>query len=234
MSPARPAPEPESTHTPAAATTPMSHRRCHSHADVTSVCRTAAADRRQRHDRVQVRTPEETRDSLNGVERFRGDAPRNCVRLRRELRDASSLRGGNVGTGPGFCPPARSELRLPRVGRFPRTPRLRPTVQMMNKENVITVIKHSIKRVEAADLDELMPLMRAYCDFYEVSPPDVDLLALVTALIDDPEREGVQLLARDPGGRVAGFATLYWTWSTTKASRIGIMNDLFVAERARG
>ncbi len=104
----------------------------------------------------------------------------------------------------------------------------------MNKENVTTVIKHSIKRVEVADLDELMPLMRAYCDFYEVSPPDVDLLALVTALIDDPEREGVQQLARDPGGRVAGFATLYWTWSTTNASRIGIMNDLFVAERARG
>lgn len=96
------------------------------------------------------------------------------------------------------------------------------------------MIKHFIKRVEAADLEELLPLMRAYCDFYEVSPPDADLLALATALIDDPEREGVQLLARDPGGRAAGFATLYWTWSTTSASRIGVMNDLFVAERARG
>lgn len=96
------------------------------------------------------------------------------------------------------------------------------------------VTEHSIKRVGAADLDELLPLMRSYCDFYEVSPTDADLLALARALIDDPEHEGVQLLARDGGGVGAGFATLYWTWSTSSASRIGVMNDLFVAERARG
>ncbi len=76
--------------------------------------------------------------------------------------------------------------------------------------------------------------MRAYCDFYEVAPADADLLALATALIDDPEHEGVQLLARGPGRRVEGFATLYWSWSTADASRIGVMNDLFVAETARG
>jgi GNAT superfamily N-acetyltransferase len=96
------------------------------------------------------------------------------------------------------------------------------------------VTEHSIRTVGAADLDELLPLMRSYCDFYGVSPTDADLLALARALTDDPEHEGVQLLARDSGGLVAGFATLYWTWSTTNAFRIGVMNDLFVAERARG
>jgi GNAT superfamily N-acetyltransferase len=85
----------------------------------------------------------------------------------------------------------------------------------------------------AADLDELLPLMRSYCDFYDVSPTDADLLALARALIDDPEREGVQLLARADSVAV-GFATLYWSWSTADASRIGVMNDLFVAEHARG
>ena len=30
------------------------------------------------------------------------------------------------------------------------------------------------------------------------------------------------------GGRV-GFATIFWTWSTLSAARIGVMNDLFVA-----
>ena len=94
--------------------------------------------------------------------------------------------------------------------------------------------EHSINTVGAADLDELLPLIRSYCDFYGVSPTDADLLALAQTLIDDPEHEGVQLLARDSGGMVAGFATLYWTWSTTNAFRIGVMNDLFVAERARG
>ena len=93
---------------------------------------------------------------------------------------------------------------------------------------------HSIERVAAEDLDELLPLMRAYCDFYEVAPTDEDLLALARALIRDPEREGVQLLARDRDGWAVGFATVYWSWSTTNGCRIGVMNDLFVAESARG
>ena len=93
---------------------------------------------------------------------------------------------------------------------------------------------HSITRVEAADLDQLLPLMRAYCDFYESSPSDAGLLALARSLIKDPQGEGVQLLARDAGGRPTGFATVYWSWSTTDACRIGVMNDLFVAEQARG
>jgi GNAT superfamily N-acetyltransferase len=92
----------------------------------------------------------------------------------------------------------------------------------------------SIERVGPADLDELLGLMRGYCDFYEVSPTDADLLALSRALLDDPEREGLQLLARDGGGQAVGFATVYWSWSTTSACRIGVMNDLFVAGSARG
>jgi GNAT superfamily N-acetyltransferase len=90
-----------------------------------------------------------------------------------------------------------------------------------------------ITRVGEGDLDELLPLMRAYCDFYDVSPSDDALLALSRALIADPEREGVQLIARIDGSAV-GFATIYWSWATTVASRIGIMNDLYVASAARG
>jgi len=90
----------------------------------------------------------------------------------------------------------------------------------------------TIGRVTQADLGELLPLMRAYCDFYAVAPSDEALLGLSRALIADPEREGVQLLARD-GGSV-GFATIFWSWATTSAERIGVMNDLFVAPEARG
>ena len=91
----------------------------------------------------------------------------------------------------------------------------------------------TIDRVGEADLDALLPLMRAYCDFYEVSPSDEALLAMSRALIADPEREGVQLLAR-ADGRAVGFATIFWSWATTGAERIGVMNDLFIAEEARG
>jgi GNAT superfamily N-acetyltransferase len=84
------------------------------------------------------------------------------------------------------------------------------------------------------DLPELLPLMRAYCDFYQVAPSDQALLELSRALLADPRREGLQLLARDDSGRAVGFATLFWTWQTLAAARVGVMNDLYVAPQARG
>ena len=90
--------------------------------------------------------------------------------------------------------------------------------------------------VREADLEDLLPLMRAYCDFYEVAPPDEALLGVSRALIADPQREGIQLIAREPGPghRAIAFATVFWTWQTLSASRAAVMNDLFVAEHARG
>jgi GNAT superfamily N-acetyltransferase len=96
------------------------------------------------------------------------------------------------------------------------------------------VPKFTIAPVDDADLDDLLPLMRGYCDFYDVDPSDEDLLALSRALIGDPEREGLQLIARGDDGRALGFATIFWTWSTTVAGRIGVMNDLYVAPDGRG
>jgi GNAT superfamily N-acetyltransferase len=94
--------------------------------------------------------------------------------------------------------------------------------------------EHVITLVAEADLDELLPLLRGYCEFYEVAPSDEALLAVSRALIADPEREGLQLIARQPDGTAVGFATIYWTWQTLAAARLGVMNDLFVAEAARG
>jgi GNAT superfamily N-acetyltransferase len=67
-----------------------------------------------------------------------------------------------------------------------------------------------------------------------VSPSDGALLELSRALSSDPEREGVQLLARDGSDRAVGFATIFWSWNTLIGARIGVMNDLFVAPEARG
>ena len=91
-----------------------------------------------------------------------------------------------------------------------------------------------IKRVSESDLDALLPLMRGYCDFYEVAPSDEALLALSRALLADAEREGLQLIARGEDGEAVGFATIYWTWQTLDAGRLAVMNDLFVSEPARG
>jgi GNAT superfamily N-acetyltransferase len=85
-------------------------------------------------------------------------------------------------------------------------------------------------RVEEAE--ELLPLMRAYCDFYEASPPDQGLLDMARTLIADSE-EGSMFIARD-GEAAVGFATLDWKWSSLKAAKIGYLEDLFVTPEARG
>jgi GNAT superfamily N-acetyltransferase len=92
----------------------------------------------------------------------------------------------------------------------------------------------TIATVTEADLPHLLPLMRGYCEFYEVEPTDDALLAMSRALIADPEREGLQLIARDEAGEAIGFATIFWSWSTTAAGRIATMNDLYVAPAGRG
>jgi GNAT superfamily N-acetyltransferase len=91
----------------------------------------------------------------------------------------------------------------------------------------------TVDRVLPADLPALLPMLRAYCDFYRVGPPDERLLALSHALIDRPG-EGEQLIAREQDGSPVGFATIFWTWQTLDADRVAVLNDLFVVSAARG
>jgi len=96
------------------------------------------------------------------------------------------------------------------------------------------VSEAEIVRVRAEHVEQLLPLMQAYCEFYEAAPSDVALRGLAEALLADPQRAGIQLLARDRDGTALGFATIFWTFSTLSAAPIGLMNDLYVAPVARG
>lgn len=89
-----------------------------------------------------------------------------------------------------------------------------------------------IRDARAEEVEELLPLMRAYCDFYEVAPPDSGLLKMGRTLVADPE-QGSLLIARDADAAI-GFAALGWKWASTRGARIGVMEDLFVAPEARG
>lgn len=92
-----------------------------------------------------------------------------------------------------------------------------------------------VERVCPATVAELLPLVRAYCDFYDSHPSDDALRAISDALLAAPEHEGIQFLARpERSGPAVGFATLYWSWETNHGGRIGVMNDLFVVTERRG
>ncbi len=89
-----------------------------------------------------------------------------------------------------------------------------------------------IRLARPEEIDQLLPLMRAYCEFYGASPPDGGLREMARALIAVPE-QGALFIARE-GEDVVGFAALGWKWSSLRGARIGVMEDLFVAPQARG
>jgi ribosomal protein S18 acetylase RimI-like enzyme len=84
------------------------------------------------------------------------------------------------------------------------------------------------------DLGALLPMLRGYCDFYRAGPSDDGLMAMARALIAGPDADGMLLVARDGDGVAVGFATVCWKWSSLRAARIAVMEDLYVAPQARG
>ena len=90
-----------------------------------------------------------------------------------------------------------------------------------------------IAPVTRDDLADLLPLMRAYCTFYESDPSDEDLRAMSRAFLETGAG-GTQLIARDTTGGALGHATMLWSWDTTLAQPLAVMEDLFVTAQARG
>jgi GNAT superfamily N-acetyltransferase len=83
------------------------------------------------------------------------------------------------------------------------------------------------------DIPAVMPLMRAYCEFYESNPPDSGLAEMARALIASADDQGMLLVADDDGEAI-GFAAVGWKWSSLRGARIAVLEDLFVAPEARG
>lgn len=90
-----------------------------------------------------------------------------------------------------------------------------------------------ISPVEAAEFERLLPLIAAYQRFYEVEEIDEERNRAFFRRFLAPSEDGVLLGAR-AGGRLVGYACLYWHFSSTQAVETVLMNDLFVDGAARG
>jgi GNAT superfamily N-acetyltransferase len=93
---------------------------------------------------------------------------------------------------------------------------------------------YAIRPAIEEDLPALLPLVRAYADFYESSPTDEGLETMCRALIAGPAEEGVLLSGCDASGAVVGFAAMGWKWSSLRGAKVGYLEDLFVHPDARG
>ncbi|WP_440110819.1 N-acetyltransferase family protein [Paenibacillus sp. QZ-Y1] len=86
-----------------------------------------------------------------------------------------------------------------------------------------------IRETQPNDLRPLTRLMHDYVvGFYNNPwPGDPQIQLIIQTLLD--RQIGAQFVA-EQNGELIGFSTLYFTYSTMKAERVAIMNDLFVTE----
>lgn len=92
-------------------------------------------------------------------------------------------------------------------------------------------MSYRVRQATIHDVDLVAPLFDAYRQFYGM-PGDLDLARRF--LLDRfQHHESVVLLAVDDEGRGAGFTQLYPLFSSVRAARTYLLNDLFVATHAR-
>jgi GNAT superfamily N-acetyltransferase len=92
----------------------------------------------------------------------------------------------------------------------------------------------AIREATDADLPALAPLLRGYVTFYETNPSDEQLTEMAGSVIAAPEDQAFLLVATNDDDGVVGFALNQWKWSSLNGARVVVMDDLFVAESARG
>jgi GNAT superfamily N-acetyltransferase len=90
-----------------------------------------------------------------------------------------------------------------------------------------------IAPVAVEEFEQLLPLIAAYQRFYEVEEIDDERNRNFFRRFLAPSEDGL-LLGASRDGRFAGYACLYWHFSSLEACECVLMNDLFVAEDARG
>jgi GNAT superfamily N-acetyltransferase len=88
-----------------------------------------------------------------------------------------------------------------------------------------------VRRATIADLDDLVPLFDGYRTFYGQQPNE-DLARAF--LLDRIENLQSIIFVAFADGQAIGFTQLFPSFSSARAARTFILNDLFVAPEARG
>jgi GNAT superfamily N-acetyltransferase len=88
-----------------------------------------------------------------------------------------------------------------------------------------------VRPILPEELEDALPLIAGYQTFYGAHP-DAERNRKFFSRFVHPSEEGLLLGAWVEGGLV-GFATLYWFFSSTKATDAVLMNDLFVRQDVR-
>ena len=90
-----------------------------------------------------------------------------------------------------------------------------------------------IEQLTAQTLHEVLPLIAQYQAFYQVADINSQRNEQFFSQFVNLSPLGALFLYRQ-NGKVIGFATVYFSFSSTITAKVGIMNDLFTLEDYRG
>lgn len=87
--------------------------------------------------------------------------------------------------------------------------------------------------VSEHNLEEVLPLIRQYQEFYQVADISDANNRLFFSKFGEGSQLGCQFLYRD-SGQVVSFATVYFTYASTLTEKVGVLNDLYTLSDCRG
>ncbi|TGN00053.1 GNAT family N-acetyltransferase [Leptospira dzoumogneensis] len=90
----------------------------------------------------------------------------------------------------------------------------------------------SIEAISNRNLDEVLPLIRKYQEFYKIESIDNEKNRIFFSQFGEGSSLGC-LFGYRTEGRMAGFATVYFSYASSIISKVAIMNDLFTLDEFR-
>lgn len=90
-----------------------------------------------------------------------------------------------------------------------------------------------IEPVSKDNLGDVLPLIRAYQEFYKVSDISDERNSDFFAQFGATSPAGCQFVYR-VAGEVVGFATVYFSYTTSITSKVAVLNDLYTLPASRG
>jgi ribosomal protein S18 acetylase RimI-like enzyme len=90
-----------------------------------------------------------------------------------------------------------------------------------------------IEVVSKNNIDEALPLIRAYQEFYNVAEISDSKNKKFFSQFGESNPAGCQFVYRE-NGAVVGFATVYFTYTSTITAKVAVLNDLYTVSNLRG
>ena len=87
--------------------------------------------------------------------------------------------------------------------------------------------------VSKKNIDEVLPLIRAYQEFYNVAEISDARNKEFFSQFGESNLAGCQFIYRE-NNVVVGFATVYFTYASTITAKVAVLNDLYIISNARG